>query len=143
MFFGNVVRLYDDEEVKEYVYLGASPDNIIFLARIPNIDISKQALQLQDRLAAQPPTQTILRRQNSDLFFIVELTTDEFKNRIAMLTSTDYDVDELDKVQEILPSLNDNDLKNIKEKILSTGNNSVSPKLKKIIQGLDGHETIN
>lgn len=138
MLFGNVIRLYNDEEIQEYVYLCASPDNIIFLARIPDINISQQILKRQDKLAVRPPTQNILRAQNSDLFFYVELTTVEFRNRVAMLTGTDYDDTELDKIREVLPSLEEKDLQNIKREILAANNNAVNPKLKRIIQDLEG-----
>ena len=137
MLFGEVIQLQDTDEIKDYVYLGAPPEGgLVFLARIPDVITSQEIVKLQGKLLTGVQSQRAKQRLNSDLYFIVELTTEEFKDRVVMLTSSDYDEKEMQKYRETIQSLQDTDIKQIKDKIMSASSGSVSPKLKKIVESL-------
>lgn len=128
--------------MRDYAYLGEWREGkIIFLARIPDIKFSKLVTQQHDRRSVCPPNQTTLRALSSPIFFYVELTTEEFKNRLVMLTRPDADESKMQNYCKSLQVLCEEDIEKIKKEILEAPGNAITPKLKEYIQKLNADKT--
>lgn len=135
--FGQVIQLIDDEEIKDYIYLAAD-NGTVFLARIPNTEQCKQVLGRLNKLSTGAQTQSTRRALNHGIYFVVELSTEEFCQRLALLISTDYPESILKNYNGTYINLNKDDLDNIKKEILSEENiNRVNPRLRELISKLN------
>ena len=138
MILGECLKLQDADGIKDYAFLGTPKEGgAVFLARIPDIMTTKIIMKTESKLIVGARTQRVSQRLSSDLYFFVELTTEEFKNRVVILANTDYPETKMQEYCGELPRLNEVDINKIKEKILGASNSSVSPKLKEIIRDLD------
>lgn len=103
--FGDVI-IYRSEQ---YVYL-AQIDTIIYLAKLCSREISDNFIKVRDQIFASGNK----KRQDSDAWCFVQLTTEQFKERIAHLQKPDYQEDFFDYVG----TLNDEDKNELVKTIL-------------------------
>jgi len=76
-----------------------------------------------------PKTSPTLRALNNKLYFFVELTTEDFKKRLAMLSNPEYDENKLQDYSETVNRLCEEDISKIKNEILKAPKSAMPPKL--------------
>lgn len=95
----------------EYVFLYETID-LMYLAKILNKSISMMCKNSFIKLNSNPNTK---HRTKDKAFLYVELTTKEYKERVAHLANSDYDPK---NYVNPIRRLNDGDIQDIKNKIL-------------------------
>lgn len=114
---------------QEFVFLHLTTD-FIYVARIFDISQTRQVMSLYER-KLQNGHLTGASKDNA-LYSFVVLTTEEFNERMASFARTQEDVNIL---PDIIGRVNERDLKDIKEEILSD-NCPVAKVLKEYIKSL-------
>jgi len=109
--FGDTFRYRE----KEFVYLAQTAD-ILYTALILPAEESKQLDSLQKRIKDGTKAGQML---DNKLYCFVQLTTEEFKDRVAHLGNTQQDESTTTECTILSPTgkLNDFDLKQIKKEI--------------------------
>lgn len=124
--FGEVLQF----KGSEYVYLAAT-EEIIYLARILNSSEGDTINSLYLKKLSGGAMSKV-RVADSPLYCFVILTTEEFKNRMAHLHKSGYDFGPFSPM-ECMGRLNEKDLKEIKETIIS---GPVPLELKDLVKGI-------
>ena len=110
--FGEVIKYKETE----YVYLAAT-EVIIYLAKILNRTDGETINRLYLKRQSQGAMSNI-RTADSPLYCFVQLTTDEYKDRLAHFHQPGQDFGR-DYAMDSVGRLNDADLKEIKETIMT------------------------
>lgn len=124
--FGEVVKY---KEV-EYVYLAAT-EEVIYLAKILNHTDGEAINKLYIKRQSQGAMSNI-KIADSPLYCFVQLTTNEFKDRLAHFHQPGQDFGR-DYIMDSIGRLNDADLKEIKETIMK---GPVPLELKELIKNI-------
>ncbi len=124
--FGSVFR----HNEREFVFLGAH-EEIIYAARILDRETTNEVNKLYE---AKVKNNSIEKVKSNALYCFVILETDDFKGRMAHFNETDSN--EFEPTFDVIGTLNDKDLAEVKQEILAE-NSAVPLKLKEIVQQLD------
>jgi len=95
MRFGDIVKY----RVEEYVYL-VQTDEIIYLAKIPNVALSEQLTSLRKKVYTLGSKEMVPVQEHRSWCFVV-LSTEKFKNRIAHYGQPGIDYDPEDFMDKI------------------------------------------
>jgi len=117
--FGDVVRFSG----KDLVFLGLTPE-IIYLAPMPNLELSQKVVGLAQKKLTN--TAEMERSKNNEFYCFIELTTEEFKQRIAHYGSRGNDQSEytLEDFMDKIGELNTHDKKCLQTEILEDAGTS-------------------
>ena len=127
MKFGDVVN-YNG---REWVYLAATPE-IIYLAVIANREISQKFIDQRNKIFTKVSKETMVRQQSTSWCF-VELSTAEFKDRIAHYGTPENECS-FDDISNIVSVLNFEDQNKLKKEITEDG--GVSGKLRELVKDI-------
>ena len=130
MNFGDCVK-YDG---RDYIFLAASAE-IIYLALIPSVEHSQKFVKFRD--AAYKDTVRAERADGKNYYCFIELSTADFKRRIAHYGLPEGQIGDYDlrDFMDEIGSLDLKDRKALRDAIISDG--AVARILKILIEGLE------
>ncbi len=114
--FGAIILI----ESNYYVFLSQTA-SAVYLAKVIRGNYAFELVQYRERLeyfAEQGNKGAQNKLSENMLFSFVKLTTEEFDDCIVHLLRTQYSSNELDKTEEVVKDLNNNDLEELRKEIL-------------------------
>ncbi len=123
--FGDIIKL----DGKEYVFL-ASTDDVLYLARIPDIVLSQEFIKRRDQ-AFSIGSKNMPAKQQSKAWCFVELTTKDFEERIALYGYPDTNLTTED-LMDLIGTLSKEDKELLKQEI--TQDSAVSKGLIEVVK---------